>query len=878
MGGLLFPESDDAQFADAYAQTLTYALLLAKFEGADSLHPTFASYALQKEHALLAQAIGLLEVPAVREELIMPIELLERAIGAVDAAAIQREADPWIYFYEQFLGEYDPKLRKDRGVYYTPVEVVRTQTRLAGELLRTRFGKPLSFADDDVVVLDPAAGTGTYPLSILDHAEESVRQRLGPGAVPSRLRDLAERLNGFEILVGPYAVSHLRISQRLRDAGVTDVPPRIYLTDTLESPNRLPDFTASILQQSLTDERKRAQEIKKDTRVFVCIGNPPYDREQRDLDDHEGRRKGSWVRYGDEGTDTPPPILEDFLAPARDAGAGVHLKNLYNDYVYFWRWALWKVFDSTDNAGIVTFITASSYLRGPGFVGMRRKMRETFDDLWIIDLEGDSLGARKTDNVFSIRTPVAIAIGVRNGQPDPESPARVWKVKFTGSETSKLEKLDAVHSFDDLDWRECSNEWDTEFYPTGAGTYFDWPPLTDVFPWQHSGVEIGRSWPIGETSNLLEARWVSLMTRSLSGRRTAFKETRDRKIDRRYPKLMGGDEHEQSIASLSPATEIPPVASYAFRSFDRQSVIADSRISAWMRPALWRAYGDKQVMITCKLTDVIGDGPAAIATEAIPDRHHFCGRGGKDVILLWRDSQATTSNITKGILQKLGEEYGSPVDPERLFAYAYGVLVQPDYVTRFWDELELPPPHLPITKDAPLFDQVADHGARLIYLHTYGKRFARPEDDGFMLQGEARCTKAVSLEEYPADFQYDPVERTLRVGDGEFAPVAPEVWTYSVSGLQIVKSWLDYRKLNRSGRSSSPLDNIRPARWDFTEELLELLWLLEATINLQPEGKALLERVCVSDTFSHTELPAPTDDERQPPKFESPAQPTLLSD
>ena len=549
--GLLFPESNDAQFADAYAQTLTYALLLAKFEGADSLHPTFASYALQKEHALLAQAIELLEVPAVREELIMPIELLERAIGAVDAAAIQREADPWIYFYEQFLGEYDPKLRKDRGVYYTPVEVVRTQTRLAGELLRTRFGKPLSFADNDVVVLDPATGTGTYPLAVLDHAEESVRQRLGPGAVPGRLRDLAGRLNGFEILVGPYAVSHLRISQRLRDAGVTDVPPRIFLTDTLESPNRLPDFTASILQQSLTDERKRAQEIKKDTRVFVCIGNPPYDREQRDPDDDQGRRKGGWVRYGDEGPNAPSPILQDFLAPARDAGAGVHIKNLYNDYVYFWRWALWKVFDSTNDAGIVTFITASSYLRGPGFVGMRRKMRETFDDLWIIDLEGDSLGARKTDNVFSIRTPVAIAIGVRNGQPDPESPARVWKTKLTGSETSKLEKLDAVHTFNDLDWRECSDEWDSEFYPTGTGTYFDWPLLTDVFPWQHSGSQLKRTWPIGETIDVLHDRWQSLMALSTNRKRSAFKETRDRKIDRRYQTLMDPARRDEPISALN---------------------------------------------------------------------------------------------------------------------------------------------------------------------------------------------------------------------------------------------------------------------------------------------------------------------------------------
>ena len=874
--GLLFPEAEDAQFADAYAQTLTYGLLLAKFEGADNLQPAQASAALQMEHGLLAEAISLLEARSVREELLMPIELLERAINAVDQEAIQSgEEDPWLYFYEQFLGEYDPQLRKSRGVYYTPVEVVRAQTHLAGELLRTRFGKPLAFADDDVVVLDPAVGTGTYPLAILGHAVASVRERLGIGAVPPRLRDLAGRLNGFEILVGPYSVAHLRMAQRLRSLGVTDTPPRIFLTDTLESPNSLPDFTASILQERLTDERRRAQQVKKDTRVVVCIGNPPYDREQRELDDDEGRRKGGWVRFGDSGPDASPSILEDFLAPARAAGDGGHLKNLYNDYVYFWRWALWKVFDSTNDAGIVTFITASSYLRGPGFVGMRRKMREVFDELWIIDLEGDSIGARKTENVFAIRTPVAIAIGVRDGSPKPETPAQVWKVKLTGTDESKLETLGAVRSFSDPKWREysggwreCSSEWDAPFYPAGVGTYFDWPEITDVFPWQHSGSQLKRTWPIGETREVLTERWQELLAHSQAGRRTIFKETRDRKIDRRYLSLMDSERRGKPISDLTTEDPLPYITPYSYRSFDRQHVIADSRVGDFMRPVLWRAHGDSQVYLTSLLTDVLGSGPAATATSEIPDLHHFHGRGAKDVIPLWRDTEAELPNITEGILEILQAAYGTVVSPERLFAYAYGILAQPAYVVRHWDELEMPAPRLPITKDVDLFQQMADHGERLLYLHTYGQRFARPGGDGFVPQGVARCTMPVSIEKYPDGFSYDAKKQAIVVGDGEFKPVAPEIWDYSVSGLQVVKSWLGYRKQQRAGRSSSPLDNIRRARWSFTEELLELLWLLEATLNLQPEGEALLEQVCDSDTFSHTELPCPTVEERKPPTIQ----------
>ena len=863
---LLFPDTDDAQFADAYAQTLTYALLLARFEGAESLRPAFAADALEREHALLAEAIALLEAPSVRDELAMSIQLLERAIGAVDAAAVGDDDDPWLYFYQQFLGAYDPQMRKERGVYFTPVAVVRAQVRLAGELLRTRFGKRLAFADDGVVVLDPAVGTGTYPLAVLDHAEDTVANLLGAGAVPARLRDLAERLYGFEILVGAYAVAHLRISQRLRGAEISNAPARVYLTDTLESPNALPDFTASLLQERLTEERARAQTIKKDTRVMVCMGNPPYDRDLRDPNESdETKRKGGWVRYGDDGSDEPP-IFDDFIAPVIEAGGGRDLKTVYNDYVYFWRWALWKVLDSSQDAGIVSFITASSYLRGPGFAGMRRKMREAFDELWIIDLEGDSRGARKTENIFEIQTPVAVAVGVRNGKPNPITPARVWKIRLTGPQQSKLDALETIRSFDVGEWRECSDEWDAPFFPSGAGTFFDMPKITDVFPWQHTGVELKRTWPIGATEEVIEQRWTSLLSRRGSDRSRAFRETDDRKISRSYPTLISVQVPNPPIVSLEPSSSTPPTSHYAYRSFDRQYVIADSRIGSRMRPPLWQAHSIRQVYLTGKLTDVIGDGPGAIATGFIPDRHHFNGRGGMDVIPLWRDADATQPNITRGILKLLDDTYGASVSPERLFAYAYGILAQPGYVRRFWDELELPPPRLPLTRDAALFGKVADHGARLLYLHTWGERYRSDGDDGYVPQGAARCTAPVSLDTYPEGYEYDAAAQTLGVGDGKFSPVAPEIWEFSVSGYSIVKSWLDRRKREPSGRKSSSLDRIRPERWDFTQELLELLWVLEATLATRCEGEALLDRVCAGPLFSADDLPTPTKAERQPPR------------
>ena len=260
-------------------------------------------------------------------------------------------------------------------------------------------------------------------------------------------------------------------------------------------------------------------------------------------------------------------------------------------------------------------------------------------------------------------------------------------------------------------------------------------------------------------------------------------------------------------------------------------------------------------------------GPAAVATTAVPDLDHFRGSfGAKHVIPLWRDAQATQPNLPAELLDTLRVAHGTAVTPQSLFAYAYGILAQPAYMEMFWDELEMPPPRLPITKDAELFQRVAEHGGRLMYLHTYGERFGGPDDDGSVPQGAARATKSVSLEQYPADFSYDATMRVLRVGDGEFSPVSPDVWDYSVSGLQVVRSWLGRRKLNRSGRKSSPLDEIRPEYWEFTEELLELLWVLEATLALQPEGAALLHEVCSSRLFTQDELPTPSSEERQGPR------------
>ncbi len=877
----LFPTADDPQFADAYAQTITYALLLARLEGDDRVRTDSAEAVLRRRHGLLAQALRILADPQARREIELGVSLLERVIREVDAGALRKKgADPWLYFYEDFLAKYDPRLRNARGVYYTPAEVIQAQCTLVAQLLTgDRFGKTLGFAADGVVLLDPAAGTGAYLLRALQMGLDRVRERLGAGAEAGRATEMAKTINGFELLVGPYAVAHLRVTQALLDAGgeLPDDGVHVYLADTLESPHAETLGRLPLSHQPLADEHRRAQRIKAQVPVLVCMGNPPYDRQTIEREDVTTERKGGWVRFGEHGDDA---ILNHFLDPAINTGAGRHLKNLYNDYVYFWRWALWKVFEEKKTAtgevvqpaapGIVSFISASSYLRGPGFVGMRKVMRETFDELWIIDLEGGQRGARKTENVFVIRSPVAIAVGVRYSLPRPGSPAKVWYSRVEGSREAKLRQLGAIQSFESLEWRECFDGWMQPFLPKGEGDYFSWPLLTDVFPWQQPGVKAGRTWCIGPSQDILARRWHVLCDSSTHERATLFKDSpTGRKTATAAPDTLPQPKEQISIADLEPHSRAPDAMRFAFRSLDRQWILADARVIDRPAASLWRVKSKHQVYLTSLLSDVLGLGPGAFVSAHVPDLHHFSGRGAKDVIALYRDAAAREPNITSGVLELLATAYGAPVSPEDLFAYAYAILASPAYVERFSEELTIPGLRLPLTRNPKLFRNAAELGRTLVFLHSHGERMAPPGTKG-VPPGKTRCVKGIPTrpDAYPERYSYNPGTKTLAVGQGEFAPVAPEVFEFSVSGLDVVKSWLAYRMKEGAGRRSSPLDDIRPERWtaEMTEELLDLLWVLERTVALFPALAANLDAIVGGPLFSAAELPRPGQEQRQAPK------------
>jgi predicted helicase len=289
----------------------------------------------------MGEALKVLTDRAALDEVGVGIDTIARVLSVVEPDRLgDNNTEPWLHFYEHFLGAYDARLREETGSYYTPLPVVRCQVRLVERLLVDQLGRFDGFADNNVVVLDPAAGTGTYPLAVIAAGVERTRQRRGEGAVPGRATRLAENVHAFELQVGPYAVSHLRIARAILDVGGELPPqgPRVFLTDTLEPGDALPSGVLPLYLRALGRERERARLVKRQTPVLVCVGNPPYDRLA--LGAHTAEHDAVQISRRRE------ELLGEFLALARGRTMFSHIASLYNLYVYFWRWALEKVFAS----------------------------------------------------------------------------------------------------------------------------------------------------------------------------------------------------------------------------------------------------------------------------------------------------------------------------------------------------------------------------------------------------------------------------------------------------------------------------------------------------------------------------------------------------
>lgn len=295
---LLFPRADDAEFADGFAQTVVFALMLAVSEdvevGTTTLHDI--SLRLEGEHTLMGKSLDLLTQHIENTPTQTAVEIIKRVLSAVRWEQMSRgSSDLYLHLYEDFLEKYDPEKRRKTGSYYTPVEIVDGMVRLTDDALKKHFNKPGGLRNPQVNVVDPAMGTGTYPLSIIRHVANEAANQYGAGAGPEAVSNVLARLYGIEIQSGPFSVAELRVSSALKEAGAS-VPPsglNLYVADTLEDPYSASNSQLSYTLQLVAQQRQKANEFKREKNVQVVIGNPPYRKGSEGL--------GGWVESGDSG-------------------------------------------------------------------------------------------------------------------------------------------------------------------------------------------------------------------------------------------------------------------------------------------------------------------------------------------------------------------------------------------------------------------------------------------------------------------------------------------------------------------------------------------------------------------------------------------------
>ena len=881
----LAPSTSNEEFADSFAQTVVFSLVVALSEGHKLSLKTFSTIAveLRSKHGLLGNALSLLtDHLDEKSSLYNALAVIIRVMDAASWADISGgKSDVYLHLYEHFLKVYNPEQRKKTGSYYTPVEVVDQMVRLVDDALRTYLGKEHGLASEGVSVIDPAMGTGTYPLSVMHKVAKT--ESLAPAARTRALNRLAKNLYGFELQSGPFSVAELRLNQTLKELGaeVAEVPEdglNLYVTDTLGDPYAKQKPLNGHTLRLLSQLSNKATRVKREVPIQVCIGNPPY------KDKAEGM--GGWVESGFRSPDVASPILDDFRAQ----GMGKYEYVLKNLYVYFWRWAFWKVFedsfhalegqpDSAQHAGVVCFITADGYLHGPGFAGMREYIRRSSSRGWIINVTPEGLRPPAKNAVFAIETPVSIALFLREENTDEETPADIRYIALHGTFAEKIEALAALN-LDSAEFEPVRSGWGDKFAPEAGGDWDSYPELPDFYASCFPGVKPNKTWVYAPSESVLQERWAELIEgNNLEVRAERFKETRDTKITEGKKPLPGKDTFQGSLESLNDQIarefipDTPNIVPVGYRSFDRQYILADARLADMPRPKLWEHRVPEQIFIVEQHSRHPKAGPGLYISSLIPDMNSFKGsEGGRTHPTL---TIGGIPNLTESAAQMLRERFGADA-PGDLVYYLAALTGHPGYVRTFDEPLQQAGIRVPLTADPALWERAVQLGKQVVWLHTYGERgeplpgmkylHQVPKGADYTLpnptvdMGRTMPEKKPSFSPDPVDSlskeENNPIMGTVSFGRARCENVEKRVFDYTVGGNQVLGLWAKYRLKKPIVRQSSPLDEIVQREWPETwsEEYERLLYTLTHLVHLEPAQEKLLDEVLAGEQIFREEF------------------------
>jgi len=542
------------RFVDLCAQTITYGLFAAKVMARDKeINRNNAWEFILGSPDWLRKAFYFMMGPDAPEAISWIVEDIVKVLNKTDISAIYEEAktvykqrDPVIQFYETFLEEYNPEERERLGVYYTPIPVVSYIVRSVHKILKKDLNLKDGFADNHVMLLDPAAGTATFVIRAIEEALSEYREGKLAGLIPFVISNhIIPHFYAFELLIVPYVVGHLRMASYLADRWNYRYREgerfRFYLTNSLEmkepEPEQMPLLT------ELTEEGREAKKVKEEVPILVILGNPPYS--------GISENKGKWITG----------LIEDYkYVDGKHFGEKKHW--LQDDYVKFIRFGQWKI-DRTGE-GILGFITNHSYLDNPTFRGMRQSLMRSFNEIYLLNLHGNALkkekcpDGSKDENVFDIRQGVAIGLFIKKQEQEEGRIARVYYAELWGLREDKYRWL-LRNDIETTEWEELKPSSPFYFFvpkkETGWEDYEKFWKVTDIFPVNSVGIVTAKDKFVIDIDREALKRRIA-MFRDLSipdeviEQRFKLKDTSTFKLRKSREHLSKGDEWEKYFSEV----------------------------------------------------------------------------------------------------------------------------------------------------------------------------------------------------------------------------------------------------------------------------------------------------------------------------------------
>ena len=814
-----------SKFADLQAQTATYGLFAARCQSnRNSGEFTRKTAVFAETTPFLRDVFGRIAGPGIDSRIAWIVDDLALLLARADIAQVladfgrrTRREDPVFHFYEDFLAAYDPKLREVRGVYYTPEPVVSYIVSSVDKILRSGFGLADGLADTStittshtntpqrqsprVLILDPAVGTGTFLREVVATIRSTIQKKGLRGAWTDYVHhQLLPRLYGFELLMAPYAICHLKLALEIGERSGTFRMPGgqrlgVFLTNTLEEAHE--GVTGALFAHEIARESAGADAVKRNRPVMVVLGNPPYS--------GHSANKGPWIKK----------LIDHYKHGFPELKKPGQAKWLSDDYVKFIRFAQWRI--ERTGEGVLAFVTNHRYLENPTFRGMRRSLMDTFDDIYVLDLHGNANRKErapdggKDENVFDIVQGVAIGLFVKHSA-GSDDPARVfhadlWGRREKGSHGGKYGWLNA----NDV----TTTEW-TQLAPKAP--YYLFAPRDETFlheyesAWSIPAIFSPNGNPapgIVTTHDQFAISWSQEDATSKVERLLASESETEA---RNYWRLCKQDQWsyeraKKELADDSWRTRVEPIL---YRPFDLRTTIFDRNVAVHRRKRVMQHMlaGTNIGLSTTRATEIAGGWEHVFVSRNLVQHHTVSIKEINYLFPLYRYTENTSTvaigeerlpNIDADFINSLSATFGlkfilegvgdlkNTFGPEDVFSYIYSILHSPKYRQRFADFLKSDFPRIPMTNDIALFKSLVGFGNRLIAVHLMdvegenkphfpetGKnvvervRYSRKE-------GQSKGKVWINAKQY-------------------FSGVQPETWTFTIGGYKPAEKWLKDRK------------------------------------------------------------------------------------